>query len=130
MKYLSSFDIRVRNLVFIVAHREIFPTKKYRAQQPPHPIFLIVSTTSQSSILPFQIVLLFIKAIPLLAEVFSCAPATLSLPPGNPALSFYIPRSDCGLYYCFPLSAPTNIPSLSDFALPYQFLKGLFPPQF
>ena len=50
-------------------------------------------------------------------RVVSCAPTAPALPPGNPALSSYIPRSDCGLYYCFPLSAPTGIPSLSDFSV-------------
>ena len=53
-----------------------------------------------------------------------------ALPLGNPTLSFYIPLSDCGLYYCFPLSAPTSTPSLSDFALPCPFRKDLFLPQF
>lgn len=61
-----------------------------------------------------------------LCRVLSCAPTAPSLPPGNLALSFYIPRSDYGLYYCFPLSALTNTPSQSDFALPYPFHKGLF----
>ena len=61
-----------------------------------------------------------------LCTVLSCAPTAPALPPGNPALSFYIPRSDCGLYYCSPLSAPTGIPNLSDFALLYPFRKVLF----
>ena len=38
-------------------------------------------------------------------RVVSCAPTAPALPSGNPALSSYISRSDCGLYYCFPLSA-------------------------
>ena len=59
-----------------------------------------------------------------LCRVLSCAPTAPALPPGNPALSSYIPRSDCGLYYCFLLSAPTGTPSLSDFALPYLFRKA------
>ena len=61
-----------------------------------------------------------------LCRVLSCAPTAPALPPGNPALSSYIPRSDCGLYYCSPLSAPTGIPNLSDFALLYPFRKVLF----
>ena len=65
-----------------------------------------------------------------LCRVLSCVPTAPALPPGNPALSSYIPRSDCGLYYCFPLSAPTGIPSLSDFALPCPFRKGLYLPRF
>ena len=60
----------------------------------------------------------------------SFAPTAPVLPPGNPALSFYIPRSDYGLYYCFPLSALINTPSLSDCALPYLFRKGLYLPRF
>ena len=32
-----------------------------------------------------------------LYRVLSYAPTAPALPPGNPALSFYIPRSDCGL---------------------------------
>ena len=44
-----------------------------------------------------------------LCRVLSCAPTAPALPPGNPALSFYIPRSDCGLYCCFPLSAPKGM---------------------
>ena len=63
-------------------------------------------------------------------RVLSCAPTAPALPPDNPALSFYIPRSDCGLYYCFLLSALINTPRLSDFALPYPFRIGLFTPRF
>ena len=65
-----------------------------------------------------------------LCRVLSCAPTAPSLPPDNLALSFYIPRSDCGLYYCFPLSAPKDIPSLSDFSLPCPFRKGLYLPRY
>ena len=61
-----------------------------------------------------------------LCKVLSYAPTAPVLPPCNPALSSYIPRSDCGLYYCSPLSAPTGIPNLSDFALLYPFRKVLF----
>lgn len=65
-----------------------------------------------------------------LCRVLSCVPTAPALPPSNPALSSYIPRSDCGLYYCFLLSAPKYIPSLPDFALPCPFRKGLYLPQF
>ena len=34
----------------------------------------------------------------------------LALPLGNPVLSSYIPRSDCGSHYCFLLSVPKGIP--------------------
>ena len=34
------------------------------------------------------------------------------------------------MYHCFPLSAPTGIPSLSDFALLYPFRKGLYTERF
>ena len=46
-----------------------------------------------------------------LCSILSCVPTAPALPSGNPALSSYIPRSDCELYYCFPLSAPTGIPT-------------------
>ena len=65
-----------------------------------------------------------------LCIILSYAPTAPALPPGNPALSSYIPRSDYGLYYCFPLSAPKDIPSLSDFSLPCPFRKGLYLPRY
>lgn len=43
------------------------------------------------------------------------------LPPGNPALFSYIPRSDCGLYYCSLLS--TGTPSLSNLHFHVRFVE-------
>ena len=98
---------------------------KYRVQQPPHPTFLIAPTIflfSTSSLSSHSVSHTSCHA---LYRVLSCAPTAPVLPPGNLVLSFYIPRSDYGLYYCFPLSAPISIPCLSDFALHYPFRKGL-----
>ena len=102
-----------------------FP-QKYRAQQPPRPTFIIAPTTSQSSVSALSIHFAFPTNYYALCTVLSCAPTAPSFPSGNPALSFYIPRSDCGLYCCFPLSAPKGIPNLSDFALLCPFRKGLY----
>ena len=107
----------------------LFPTTKNRAQQPPHPTFIIILTISLSSIFALSSHSASHTDYCVLCRVLSCAPTAPVLPPGNPALSFYIPRSDCGLYYCFPLSAPKGIPSLSDFALPCPFRKGLYLPR-
>ena len=100
--------------------------QKYRAQQPPHPTFIIVLTISLSSIFALSSHSASHTDYCALCRVLSFAPTAPALPPYNLALSFYIPRSDCGLYYCSPLSVPTGIPSLSDFALPCPFRKGLF----
>ena len=99
---------------------------KYRVQQPPRPTFIIVLTISLFSTSALSNRFASHTDYCALCKVLSCAPTAPSLPPGNPAQSFYIPRSDCGLYCCFPLSVPTNIPNLSDFALPCPFRKGLY----
>ena len=86
----------------------------------------IVPTPSLSSVSALSNHSVFHIGYCVLCRVLSFVPTAPALPPGNPALSSYIPRSDCGLYYCSPLSAPTGIPSLSDFALLYPFRKVLF----
>ena len=104
--------------------------QKYRAQKPPHPTFIIVLTISLSPIFALSSHSASHTDYCVLCRVLSCSPTAPVLPPVNSALSSYIPRSDCGLYYCFPLSAPKDIPSLSDFALPCPFRKGLYLPRF
>ena len=80
------------------------------AWQPPCHTLLIVPTIFQSSISALSNRSAFHTDYCVLCRVLSYAPTAPALPPGNPALSSYIPRSDCGLYYCFPLSAPTGTP--------------------
>ena len=91
-----------------------------------HHIFIIALTTSLFSISALSSHSASHTDCSALCRVLSFAPTAPALPPGNPALSSYIPQSDYGLYYCFLLSAPTGTPSLSDFALPYLFRKGLY----
>ena len=86
----------------------------------------IVPTPSLSSVSALSNHSVFHIGCCVLCRVLSCAPTAPALPPDNPALSSYIPRSDYGLYYCSLLSAPTNIPNLSDFVLPCPFRIGLF----
>ena len=61
-----------------------------------------------------------------LCKVLSCVPTAPELPPGNPALSSYTPRSDCGLYCCFLLSALIHISSQADSVLPHPYHIILF----
>ena len=104
--------------------------QKIQGIAPTRPTFLIVLTISLFSTSALSNRSVSYTDYCALCKVLSYAPTAPALPPGNPALSFYIPRSDCGLYYCSPLSVQTDIPSLSNFVLPCPFHKGLFLPRF
>ena len=123
-------DLSISFTFWLYHSYPMFSIIKYRAQQSPRPTFLIVPTISQPSISALSNHSASHTNYCAPCKVLSYAPTAPVLPPGNPAQSSYIPRSDCELYYCFPLSAPISIPSLSDFGLPYQFSKGLFPLQY
>ena len=99
------------------------PCKQYTLSMTPTFIAPIPSLSSVSALSNRSV---FHKDCFAPCKIPSCVPTAPALPPGNPALSSYIPRSDCGLYCCFLLSVPTGIPSLSDFAPPCPFRKGLF----
>ena len=94
------------------------------------PYIFIVLTIPRSSISTLSSHFVFHIGYYALYRVLSYAPTAPSLPLGNPVQSFYNPWSNCGLYYCFLLSALISTPSLSDFQLPYPFRKGLFLPRF
>ena len=94
------------------------------------PALFISPMPSLSAVFALSNRFVFHKDCSALCRVLSCAPTAPALPSGNPALSSYISRSDCGLYYCFPLSAPKGIPNLSNFSLPYLFRKGLYPTRY
>ena len=74
--------------------------QKYKTQQPQCPTFLIAPMTSHSSISAPSSHSASHTNYCALCRVLSYAPTAPAPPPGNPAQSFYIPRSDCGLYYC------------------------------
>ncbi len=113
-------------IYFIIKHLYSIFHYKNRVPQLLHPTFLIAPTISQSSVFDISSHSVSHTDYSALCRVLSCALTAPALPSYNPALFSYIPLSDCGLYYCFPLSIPTNIPNLSDFALPCSFRKGLF----
>ena len=91
------------------------------------PHFLSFQRLLNLPFLSFQIILLLIQIISLFAELFHafqlCLHSLLAI------WLYLFPRSDCELYYYFPLSAPTGVPSLSNFKLSYLFRKDLFLPQ-
>ena len=95
------------SILSVILPQEIRDTAAAMPQIPTVPMLSQFSVSALSNRSAFH------TNCHVLYRVISCAPTTPALPPGNPAQSAYILRSDCVSRYCLILSAPTHISSQS-----------------